>query len=138
MRKGALPPSNLVVLCAALSLTVALPGSPRCSTVLRRGWHLQAGTAVSSAIPRQLLVLRGGEASAEEGSDGDGPAAVENGSAPSGLGLGLGRGALEEVPERLSFPATEERILEYWDEIDAFQTSLAQVFEAHRLLYHSA
>eukprot|EP00455_Lapot_gusevi_P000504 TRINITY_DN1022_c0_g1_i5.p1 TRINITY_DN1022_c0_g1~~TRINITY_DN1022_c0_g1_i5.p1 ORF type:complete len:1103 (-),score=421.81 TRINITY_DN1022_c0_g1_i5:126-3374(-) len=34
--------------------------------------------------------------------------------------------AFNPVPERFSFPEIEEQILQYWDQIDAFQTSLRQ------------
>ncbi|EKX54118.1 hypothetical protein GUITHDRAFT_132515 [Guillardia theta CCMP2712] len=36
----------------------------------------------------------------------------------------LGKNGLEDVPQDVRFPAEEEKILAYWDHIDAFQTSL--------------
>ena len=31
---------------------------------------------------------------------------------------------LEDVPQEVRFPAEEEKVLAYWEEIDAFQESL--------------
>ena len=32
--------------------------------------------------------------------------------------------SLQDVPDSISFPTEEEKIQEFWDKIDAFQTSL--------------
>ena len=33
---------------------------------------------------------------------------------------------IKAVPEKFNFPQEEEKIIEFWKEIDAFQTSLKQ------------
>ena len=116
---------------ALIILAVGVPISPH--TVpgvpggLRHAFSFRKG---SLPAPRRLPVLRGGGASAEDESGDNGAPTVSSDVTVSRLGLG--RGALEEPPERLSFPETEEQILEYWDEIDAFHTSLRQAREEGR------
>ena len=41
----------------------------------------------------------------------------------------------EEVPEKISFPEEEEKVLALWKKIDAFQTSLKQSRNRPRLVY---
>ena len=38
----------------------------------------------------------------------------------------------QDVPARLNFPETEEEILKFWKEINAFETSLKQSKEENR------
>ncbi|KAJ1491385.1 hypothetical protein T484DRAFT_1774570 [Baffinella frigidus] len=39
---------------------------------------------------------------------------------------------IEDVPQNVNFPGEEEKILAYWDEIDAFKTSLKMSKEEGR------
>lgn len=32
--------------------------------------------------------------------------------------------SFEDIPEKLSFPSEEDNVLKYWDDINAFHTSL--------------
>ena len=115
----------VIILAAGAPISPrAVPGVPG---GLRHAFSFRKG---SLPAPRRLPVLRGGGASAEDESGDNGAPTVSSDVTVSRLGLG--RGALEEPPERLSFPETEEQILAYWDEIDAFHTSLRQAREEGR------
>jgi isoleucyl-tRNA synthetase len=92
-------------------------------------FHSYAGTRTASTMPF-LKRLRGGgddDGSEDDGSERDSTTKAQL-EAADDVRLGL----LQDVPERISLPRMEEKILDYWDETGALEQSEAIAKAANR------
>ena len=88
-----------------------------------------AGTRTASTTPFLKRLRGGGD---DDGSEDDGSERDSTTKAPSEAADDVRLGLLQDVPERISLPRMEEKILDYWDETGALEQSEAIAKAANR------